>query len=113
MVPAPIALTASYTGVIHGSLRSAPIRSPPVSSAVTVEVRPRMWSGTDGPIVTPRRPAADSGTPSSQRPIHPESRALSEVPAIQVAVEVKWLRSLAVWPDAADDGHLAGVPPGS
>ena len=98
VVPAPIAVTASYTGFIHGSLRSAPIRSPPVSSAVTVEVRPRRWSGTDGPIVTPRRPAADSGTPSSQRPIHPESRALSEVPAIQVAVEVKWLRSLAVCP---------------
>jgi len=59
---------------------------------------PARCSGTDAPMVTPRSPAADSGMPSSQRPSQPELRLLVAVPAIQVAVDEKWLWSSPVWP---------------
>lgn len=89
---------AWYEATSTGLEVSAPYRSPPVSTAVMTAWEPARCNGTEAPIVTPRRPAADSGTPSSQRPSQPELRLAVAVPAIQVAVEEKWLWSLPVWP---------------
>lgn len=43
----------------------------------------------DDPVVTPRSPSSDSGTPSSQRPTQPVVRLGPAEPAIQLAVEEK------------------------
>ena len=53
-----------------------------------------MWSGTPEPIdAAVYRSGPPGRWPSSQRPIQPELGIPVRMPLIQIAIELKWLRS--------------------
>jgi hypothetical protein len=54
---------------------------------------PRRCRGTEEEKVMPRIPLSNSVTPSRYRPSQPLARDAAVVPAMKVAMEVKWERS--------------------